>query len=125
MEHNAITLGNHCFFPVEMPQTLLPITDTMSYKHDWLAHELTHAWQYQHQGWLYLFRALSAQFREKAKAYDFGGEDGLEKSMKKGISFKKFNPEQQGNIAQTYYDRKRRGLNVSAWEPFIDDIRRT
>jgi len=122
-EHNAITLGNHCFFPVNLPENLLPPGDRMSFKHDWLIHELTHAWQYQHVGWQYIVKALVAQFREKEKAYDFEGENGLLKSRKKGKLFKQFNPEQQGNITQSYYDRKRRGLDVSAWEPYIDEIR--
>ena len=123
--HNAVTLGNHCFFPVEMPATLLPVGHPDSYKHDWLVHEITHAWQFQTQGWAYLFRALRAQFREREKAYDFEGEQGLLKSRQKGKIFKQFNPEQQGNIAQTYYDRKRRGRDVSAWESFIEEIKKS
>jgi hypothetical protein len=123
--HNAVTLGNHCFFPVEMPNELLPIGHPEGYKHDWLVHELTHAWQFQHQGWGYLLKALRAQFREKEKAYDFEGESGLLKSRQKGKLFKQFNPEQQGNIAQSYYDRKRRGRDVSAWDSFIEELKRT
>jgi len=124
-EHNAITVGNHCFFPLNMPETLLPVSDAMSFKHDWLVHELTHAWQYQHIGWSYLFKALWAQFREKDKAYDFGGEEGLVKSRLKQIPFKKFNPEQQGNITETYFMRLRSGENLSAWQPYIDEIHLT
>jgi hypothetical protein len=124
-EHNAVTLGNHCFFPVGMPEKLLPVNDPMGYKHDWLVHELTHAWQYQHMGWRYLFNALYAQFREKAKAYDFGGESGLLKSRQKQVSFKKFNPEQQGNIVQTYYVRQRAGKDLSAWQPYIEELQKT
>jgi len=123
--HNAVTLGNHCFFPVELPDHLLPPNDTESYKHDWLVHEMTHAWQYQHQGWKYILMALSAQFRDKEKAYDFEGESGLLKSRQKGKLFKQFNPEQQGNITQTYYVRRRRGQDASAWEDFIDELKQT
>ena len=123
-EHNAVTLGNHCFFPVGMPEELLPVNDQMSFKHDWLVHELTHAWQYQHIGWRYLFKALFAQFREKSKAYDFEGEQGLLKSRHKGRIFKNFNPEQQGNITESYYQRKRRGLDTSAWDSYIDEIKK-
>jgi hypothetical protein len=96
----------------------------MSFYHDWLVHELTHAWQYQHMGWRYILKALSAQFREKEKAYDFGGDGGLLKSRQKGKLFKQFNPEQQGNITQTFYVRKRKGLDVTAWQPFIDEIKK-
>jgi len=117
-------LGNHCFFPVNLPEHLLPPGDPMSFKHDWLVHELTHAWQYQHTGWFYLLKALAAQFRYKGEAYNFGGEDGLLKSQHKQIPFKKFNPEQQGNITQSYYVRLKTGKNIDAWQPYIDEIHR-
>jgi hypothetical protein len=88
-------------------------------------HELTHAWQYQKMGWTYIIKALKAQFRDKELAYDFGGEDGLRKSMQKNMAFVKFNPEQQGNITQAYYVRLRAGNDTSAWEPYIDQIHKS
>lgn len=123
--HNAVTLGNHCYFPVSLPKTPLPVGDPQSYKLDWLVHELTHAWQYQQMGWSYLVKALRAQFRDKERAYDFGGEDGLLKSRKKQIAFKGFNPEQQGNITQAFYVRLRAGRDTSAWDPFIEEIHKS
>jgi hypothetical protein len=123
--HNAITLGNHCIFPVPLPKELPRPGDVDRYKMDWLVHELTHAWQYQQMGWVYLWKALRAQFREKELAYDFGGEGGLLKSRQKQIPFKKFNPEQQGNITQAYYLRLKAGKDVSAWQSFIDEIHRS
>jgi hypothetical protein len=123
--HNAVTLGNHCYFPVALPKSLPSAGDQQSYKLDWLVHELTHAWQYQQMGWRYLYKALRAQFRDKAQAYDFGGEKGLLKSRSKQIPFKKFNPEQQGNITQAYYVRLRAGNDTSAWDPFIDEIHKS
>ena len=122
-EHNAVTLGNKCYFPVRLPEGLVPHGAPDSYKIDWLVHELTHVWQYQHQSWLYLWRAIVAQLRDKDQAYDYGGEDGLIKSRKKSKNFKQFNPEQQGNIVQAYYVRKRAGQDVSSWQPYIDDIK--
>lgn len=122
--HNAITLGNHCIFPVNLPRELLPVGDLERYKLDWLVHELTHAWQFQHMGWSYIMKALNAQFRQKEQAYDYGGEDGLKKSMAKNMAFIKFNPEQQGNITQAYYVRLRAGQDTSAWEPFMDQVRK-
>ena len=122
MDHNAITLGNHCFFPVNLPNQPLPVDDAMSYQLDWLVHELTHCWQYQHMGWNYLIKALNAQFRDKERAYDYGGEKGLLKSREKGQLFKDFNPEQQGNITQAYYYRSRHGMNVDAWAPYIKEL---
>ncbi len=120
--HNAITLGNHCIFPVNLPRQLVQIGDPERYKLDWLVHELTHAWQYQRIGWSYIIKALIAQFRDKERAYDYGGEDGLRKSMQKNLTFIKFNPEQQGNITQAYYVRLRTGSDTSAWDPYIDEI---
>jgi len=124
-EHNAVTLGNRCFFPIKLPQILVAITDPESYKLDWLAHELTHVWQFQHQGWLYLWRALRAQFRDKQFAYNYEGEEGLKKSRKKSKIFKQFNPEQQGNIVQDYYRRIRKNLDTSAWDPYIEELKKT
>ena len=122
-DHNALTLGNHCYFPVRLPDNLPPQDHQDEFKLDWLVHELTHAWQYQHTGWSYLFKALWAQFREKAAAYDFGGKDGLMKSRKKDKLFKDFNPEQQGSITQSFYKRLRKGQDVSAWDPYIKELK--
>jgi hypothetical protein len=108
---------------VPLPTHPLPIGDRESYKLDWLIHELTHAWQYQKLGWKYLWLAIRAQLKQRELAYDFGGENGLVKSRQKSIHFKKFNPEQQGNIVQSYYVRKRGNQDVTAWEPFIDELR--
>jgi len=123
LDHNAVTLGNNCYFPVTLPMQLPPIGDRESYKLDWLVHELTHAWQYQKLGWKYLWLAIRAQLKDRDLAYDFGGESGLVKSRQKSKSFKKFNPEQQGNIVQSYYVRKRGNLDVNAWEPFINELK--
>jgi hypothetical protein len=71
--HNAMTLGNHCYFPVNLPEFPVPLGHPDSYKLDWLVHELTHSWQFQHIGWKYLIKALRAQFRDKQNAYEYGG----------------------------------------------------
>jgi hypothetical protein len=120
--HNAVTLGNHLYFPVKLLSELAPAGHAEGYKLDWLAHELTHAWQYQHQSWLYLVRALRAQFKEKDKAYDYGGEAGLIASRANNKSFFDFNPEQQGNIVQDYFRKQRANLDASAFAPFISDL---
>lgn len=118
--HNAITIGYHCYFPVELPQTL--DAWDQSYKFGWLIHELTHAWQFQHIGWKYLPLALAAQFRLREKAYDFGGVAGLIAAQSAGENFLSFNPEQQGDIARWYYNNQRVGDDASAWIPFIQEI---
>jgi len=124
-KHNAITLGNHCLFPVQLPESQPDIGDPDFLRMEWLVHELTHAWQYQHMGWAYLFRALIAQFRFKAQVYEYGGADGLAQSRQNGINFRQFNPEQQGKIVQDYFLRKSIQSDVSAWEPYIMEVKDT
>jgi hypothetical protein len=128
-EHNAITLGYHCHFPVNFPDKLIPPGDSQDYFMPWLIHEMTHAWQYQHIGWTYIVRALAAQFRYGAAAYDFGGVDNLIKRREQDHwTLKNFNPEQQGDIARTYYYYSRQTDNpnaqsaLSAFLPYIHDI---
>ena len=118
---NAITLGDHCYFPIQLPETLA-LWDRSPYSFGWVIHELTHAWQYQHLGWKYLTQALSAQFRHGAAAYDFGDAAGLAAAQQAGEKFSSFNPEQQGAIVQAYYDRLRANRDVTAWMPFVHEI---
>jgi hypothetical protein len=119
---NAVTLGNQCYFPVRLLEALPTPADPEYYKFPWLIHELTHAWQYQHLGWLYLIKALSAQFGQGAQAYDFGGQAGLLQAIQQGCCLADFNPEQQGDICRTYYERVCFGQDVTAWQPFIQEI---
>jgi len=130
-EHNAVTLGYHCHFPVNLPDQLVPPDDPLDYFMPWLIHELTHAWQYQHTGWTYILRALSAQFRYGSAAYDFGGESNLVKCRQEHWTIKNFNPEQQGEIARCYYscqrptnaaDEPNKQNALSAYKPYIGDI---
>src|SRR3972149_3208236 len=123
-EHNAITLGNRCFFPVSMPKEFTGPGDRLGMC--WLMHELTHAWQYQHTGWLYLAKALWVQGRDGQQGYEFGGAQGLREARAKNWTLRDFNPEQQGNIAMTYwlYRRTQQPADgLSAWEPFIAEFR--
>jgi hypothetical protein len=119
---NAITLGNHLYFPIQLLKEPVPYNHIEFYKLPWLMHELTHAWQYQHMGWSYLAKAINVQIRLGAKAYDFGGLDGLTNSFNQGLHIKDFNLEQQGDIARSYYERLTRNTDVSAWLPFIKEI---
>jgi len=122
LSDNAITLGNHCYFPVRLPERPDRNDPETHRKVCWLIHELTHAWQFQQMGWRYLPQALLGQFRA---GYDFGGEAGLQAHAITGSGLKSFNLEQQGDICRTYYDRVCKGLNVEAWASYIDrDIKR-
>lgn len=120
--HNAITLGNHIYFPVRLLETPVRLDHPEHYKICWLVHELTHAWQYQHLGWRYLAMALKAQFREGVNAYNFGGEDGLLERLAQGARFLDFNLEQQGDIARSYYERLVRGQDTRAWNGLIAEV---
>ena len=119
---NAITLGHHCYFPVRLLEGFLPPEHPEFKKLPWLIHELAHVWQYQQTGWIYLTKALSAQFRFGAKAYDYGGEQVLIQSHQQGMRFTQFNSEQQGDIVRDYYWRLVKGLDLSAWQPYISEL---
>ena len=121
-QHNAVTLGNHCYFPVPLLKEPVPAHDPRLVQFSWLIHELTHAWQYQKMGWRYLGLALQAQLREGAEAYKFGNENGLIEAFNKGRKFSDFNLEQQGDIVRYYYERIARGQNIQAWRPFIAQL---
>ncbi|MFN7116161.1 MAG: hypothetical protein ACK4TA_05140 [Saprospiraceae bacterium] len=66
-----------------------------------LIHELTHVWQYQHLGSVYIPRALSAQFT--AEGYNYGGVKALRAAMQNGKTLLDFNYEQQADIIEDYY----------------------
>ncbi len=125
IDHNAITLGNHIYFPVRLLQNPNELQGPQLYLFTWLVHELTHVWQYQQMGWRYLPLALHVQFSLGARAYDFGGEAGLLDIFEKGGKLEDFNLEQQGDIARAYYYRLAQGRSVSAWQPFVDHFHHT
>jgi hypothetical protein len=120
---NAITLGNHCYFPVKLLEEFVPPGNPEHGNISWLIHELTHAWQYQHLGWRYLTMALQAQIKMGATAYQYGGEQGLIDCFQKGWKLADFNLEQQGDIARDYYERLSTGEDIAAWLPYILEIR--
>lgn len=70
-----------------------------------MAHELTHVWQYQKFGSVYLLKALQAQHSHEG--YNYGGEEGLTEKA----SFLHFNMEQQGDIVEDFY-RLKSGLQA-------------
>jgi hypothetical protein len=119
---NAITLGNHLYFPEKLLETPAPVDHPDYFKMGWLIHELTHAWQYQRLGWSYLSMALQTQLRSGPSAYDFGGEEGLFQRFTQGWKLSNFNLEQQGDICRTYYECLARGKDTSVWLPFITEV---
>jgi hypothetical protein len=66
-----------------------------------LVHELTHVWQYQHQGWTYAPKALWAQ----AKAAVSGSRNGAydwKPLVKNGTPWEEWNPEAQAEAVEEY-----------------------
>ena len=86
-----------------------------------LIHELTHVWQYQRgEGW----GSLPGMIWEAVVGnYEYGGEDGLKEARAKGQAFSEFTTEQQGDILQHYYVRLKARLDVSAYEPWVNDVK--
>jgi len=116
---NAVTINNHPCFPDHLQTQPAALAAGRLGDMGWLIHELTHCWQYQHQGMRYLIQAIWVQLRLGQAAYDYGGEQGIINAYAIGQSWMEFNPEQQGDIARDYYLALRRGQDVSAWEPYI------
>ena len=86
----------------------------------WLIHELAHTAQCEHAGGQFMAEALIAQVRE---GYDYGGANALT-----GRAYKDFNREQQGNIAQDYYNhlvgrKEMAKANSQEFDRLIDQIK--
>ena len=127
-EHNAVTLGYHCHFPVNLPDRLVPPDDPLDYFMPWLIHELTHAWQFQHIGWSYLFQALSAQLRLRDKVYDLDPPDVMVQKRSAGWTLSRYNMEQQATLVAAYYYFQRSPQNnetlIAAYGPYVGDLGR-
>jgi hypothetical protein len=118
---NAFTLGNTSFFPI-------PLSSAMSNHPDWLRdvgwlmHELTHQWQYQQFGILYLFQAIISPTYVYAPPGQSPNQ-ALTGFTQAGKHFKDFNREQQGDIIRDYYFNLKQNQNVSGWEPYLQELR--
>ncbi len=120
-EANAITIGNTSYFPRVLTADLVDIA--------WLMHELTHQWQYQHFGVLYLPQAIASA----TYVYCNEGESpaaALSRYHSDGKPFAFFNREQQGDIVRDYYfafkqltDPTTAQQVLAAWDPYLNEIR--
>ncbi len=72
-----------------------------SIRDDIFIHELMHVYQFQKFGFVYVYRALKAQFSREG--YDYGGPKGLLKAKEQGKTLFEFNFEQQASIIEHYY----------------------
>jgi len=84
-----------------------------------VVHELVHVLQHERLGSVYIGQCLRAQH---AEGYDYGGAEGLQAARDGGKRLCDFNREQQAQIAEDYYDCCRVGADVTAYEPFIQDL---
>ena len=68
-----------------------------------LVHELTHVWQYEKSGAIYMAQAVHAQISRGQGAYDYGGPAGLQAARTKGQGLTGFNREEQAQIVEDFY----------------------
>lgn len=110
----ARTVGNVINFPTGRSRNM-----------SFMVHELTHVWQYQTNGWSYASSAIWAQITEGYSYADEGktNEQSLLDAREAGKTLGSYNKEQQGDIASDYYIRLQQKKDVSAWQPFINDIK--
>jgi len=85
-----------------------------------VVHELTHVYQYERVGSLYLGQAIHAQ---ATIGYGYGGAAGLTSDRATGKHFRDYNREQQAQIAQDYYTLLAGGGVTTAYDPFIAELR--
>ncbi len=127
-EHNAVTLGNTSYFPVNLKTDADSVAGGYLRDIGWLMHELVHQWQFQRWGWRYLSGALNVQLKEGRRAYDYRREHptleaALIAAKAAGRRLADFNPEQQGDLGRDYYFRLKQHQVVEPWEPFIAEFR--
>jgi hypothetical protein len=92
---------------------------------DIIVHELVHVLQFEKVGSVYIVQALKAQRKE---GYSYGGWQQLAADWNGGKHFRDFNREQQGQIAQDYYNLVIAGNLPDedpaslAYKPFIEEL---
>lgn len=90
---------------------------------DTVVHELTHVYQYERAGSVYIGQAIHAQ---NTVGYGYGGAAGLRSARTAGSHYRDFNREQQAQISQDYYNLLHSGASsadLSAYTPFIAELR--
>jgi len=88
-----------------------------------VVHELTHVYQYENVGSRYLGEAIYMLIKTKRDCYNYGGRSGLQQACENGECYCDFNREQQAKITQDFYDLRTQGKDVTAYEPFIAQVR--
>jgi len=88
-----------------------------------VVHELAHVYQYERVGSRYLGEAVYMLMKTKRDCYDYGSAAGLRAAHEAGKRFRDFNREQQAMIVQDYFTLKQHGADVTAYEPFMTQLR--
>ena len=88
-----------------------------------LVHELTHVYQYEQVGSRYLGEAIYMLIKTKRDCYNYDGVEGLRQACAVGTRYRDYNREQQAQIVQDYFWRGENGQDVTAYEPFMADVR--
>jgi hypothetical protein len=91
-----------------------------------VVHELTHVFQFEKVGSVYIPQALRAQ---RTEGYGYGGVQGLVQDWAGGKRLRGYNREQQAQIAQDYFatvvargDAAEPAVR-QAYQPFIEEMR--
>jgi hypothetical protein len=93
------------------------------HNHAILIHELIHVYQYERVGSRYLGEAIYMLIKTKRDCYSYGGAEGLCVDRQGGKCYKEYNREQQAQIIQDYFTRQQNGRDVTAYEPFLLEVR--
>jgi hypothetical protein len=104
------------FHTINLPETGPHQRDNINI----VVHEIVHVYQYERAGSRYFAEALLGQHEE---GYDYGGAAGLAAAVRQGKQLRNFNREQQAQIAQDYYTATCTRADLTAYEPFIRQLR--
>ena len=93
------------------------------HNHPILIHELMHVYQYERVGSRYLGEAIYMLIKTRRDCYSYGGVKGLNLDRQNGKCYKEYNREQQAQIVQDYFARQQADQDVTAYEPFLLEVR--
>ncbi len=123
-EANAITVRDVTYFP-RVLTTDQPTGNSWLTDIGWLMHELTHQWQYQHDGFRYLIEAILHSIYVYTNPNE-RPNDALKRHHLAGKKFRDFTREQQGDIVRDYcWSLKLEPADAdrSGWDPYLAEIR--
>jgi hypothetical protein len=85
-----------------------------------LVHELTHVWQYECDGAIYMPQALYAQHR--GAGYDYRGPAGLTEARAQGLGLRGFNREQQAQIVEDFAAMRAGHPDAPLYASFVAEV---